>query len=100
TLASTLQRININLISNAVCNQDNYGQVLDSMMCAGRLSGGIDTCQGDSGGPLVYLGGDSRYRQVGVVSWGEGCARPGKPGVYTRVSYYLPWVHSVMQFGL
>jgi secreted trypsin-like serine protease len=54
-----------------------------SMICAGYDQGGIDACQGDSGGPLVV--GDTL---IGIVSWGDGCAKAGKPGVYTRVSTY------------
>ena len=51
------------------------------MVCAGVEAGGKDSCQGDSGGPIV----DSSTTLVGLVSWGEGCAEAGAPGVYTRV---------------
>lgn len=57
------------------------------MICAGSVRGKEDSCQGDSGGPLVYQG-----RQIGVVSWGQGCALQGYPGVYTDVTKFAWWV--------
>lgn len=48
--------------------------------------------QGDSGGPLVAQRADGRWTQVGITSYGLGCARPDTPGVYMRVAHYLPWI--------
>lgn len=69
------------------------GVVAATMICAGRgdLSGGQDSCVGDSGGPLV-ADADSAPVLVGIVSWGEGCAQAGSPGVYTRVSAFTEWI--------
>jgi transmembrane serine protease 2 len=96
-----LKQAEVPIISQATCRQPGiYGsQIGDSMVCAGVLEGGTDTCQGDSGGPLVYkhtLSNGNKVWQVnGVTSWGYGCAQRNKPGVYGRVSTFLPWIKQV-----
>ena len=64
-----------------------------TQLCAGTE--GIDSCQGDSGGPLIVRRPDRSATQIGVVSWGLGCARPDHPGVYMRVSAYADWISEV-----
>jgi transmembrane serine protease 11D len=84
-------------ITNATCNrpQSYNNDITDRMMCAGRPSGGVDSCQGDSGGPLsAMLPGRNAPILIGVVSWGEGCARRLKYGVYAKVSAAADWIAS------
>ncbi|XP_037824476.1 LOW QUALITY PROTEIN: venom protease-like [Lucilia sericata] len=92
-----LQEVEVPVLDNETCvAQTNYTQkmITKNMMCAGYPGKGErDSCQGDSGGPLVRLRpDDKRYEQIGIVSWGNGCARPNYPGVYTRVTKYLDWI--------
>ncbi|XP_036413472.1 transmembrane protease serine 4a isoform X2 [Colossoma macropomum] len=96
-LSSDLQKASILLIDQVQCsNPVVYGNSITfRMLCAGYLDGKVDACQGDSGGPLVYF--DRQWMLVGVVSWGVGCARQGRPGVYTNMDQMLNWVHSVME---
>lgn len=85
------------ILSHEECQNSTYGpaRITENMICAGIPEGGKDSCQGDSGGPLhVKMSDTSSFHLVGVVSWGEGCARPKTPGVYTRVSRYLSWIES------
>jgi secreted trypsin-like serine protease len=90
-----LMQVNIALVSNETCNLPaSYGgDITDSMICAGYKEGGKDSCQGDSGGPLV-LNRDGEYVQVGVVSFGEGCAQPDKYGVYAAAFNFHDWINS------
>ncbi|XP_068628102.1 trypsin 5G1-like [Battus philenor] len=79
--SNVLRAVTINAVSSDVCKQ-TYPDLTPRMICAGVTEGGRDTCQGDSGGPLVITGTKT---QVGIVSFGYGCARPNTPGVYTNV---------------
>jgi secreted trypsin-like serine protease len=69
--------------------------VADDSICAGR--GGVDTCQGDSGGPMVRRDANGQWLQVGIVSWGLGCAREGYPGVYSQVSTFRTAIKVAVQ---
>ena len=97
-----LHDVTVPTISNQDCNTaSSYGgHVTDRMLCAGFPEGGKDACQGDSGGPIVKreYQGDGKFIdiQVGVVSWGAGCALPNKPGVYSRVSSRSTWIKSTI----
>jgi hypothetical protein len=69
------------------------------MFCAGPIGGGKDSCQGDSGGPAIVEAGDGSLRQIGTVSFGTGCALPGYPGVYSRLTATTSWIGSTRRFG-
>lgn len=90
-----LQEVDVPLFDFASCN-DIYASALTSnMLCAGFAEGGKDTCQGDSGGPMLYFNtGDSTYYQTGITSFGNGCAEPDNPGVYTRAANYIDWINA------
>ncbi|MBT2405637.1 MULTISPECIES: serine protease [unclassified Streptomyces] len=84
-----LMKATVPFVSDASC-QTSYGSDLvpSEEICAGLPEGGVDTCQGDSGGPMFRRDSANAWIQVGIVSWGEGCARPNYPGVYTEVSTF------------
>jgi secreted trypsin-like serine protease len=95
---STLRSVSVPSVPTADCNNPfSYGdRVSDRMLCAGDAQGGRDACQGDSGGPLSTAQAGTGAKLIGVVSWGEGCARAGKPGVYARVSALNSWIEKCM----
>jgi len=79
-----LMEVNVNTTTNTECKAAySPSEITDSMICASNP--GKDSCGNDSGGPLITDEG-GYYSQIGVVSWGEGCARPDYPGVYARVT--------------
>ncbi|XP_063158119.1 transmembrane protease serine 11C-like [Candoia aspera] len=91
---NVLQEATVKLIDSKVCNRREVynGAIKPGMLCAGYLEGGIDSCQGDSGGPLTTSDSRKMWYLVGIVSWGDECGKPNKPGVYTRVTYYRDWI--------
>jgi hypothetical protein len=91
--AAILQKVRVPIVSNTTCNAAYGGGITANMLCAGLVEGGKDSCQGDSGGPLVVPDG-SGWRLAGVVSFGNGCARPNFYGVYTRISSFTTWITS------
>ncbi|KAK3885117.1 hypothetical protein Pcinc_010668 [Petrolisthes cinctipes] len=90
-ISTLLQEVELTVVTNEECLESYPSSIPDSMVCASEY--GKDSCQGDSGGPLVMNDGGIWY-QVGVVSWGKGCAQEGYPGVYTRVTSYIDWISS------
>ncbi|EDW62991.1 trypsin [Drosophila virilis] len=86
TSSQTLQSATVPVISQTDCSA-KYGYISAAQLCAGYMSGGIDSCQGDSGGPL-----QCHNTLVGIVSFGRYCAAQDSPGVYTNVVYYVDWI--------
>jgi trypsin len=95
-VSNTLLKVNVPANSHQQCNQQYAGSIVENVMfCAGELSGGKDSCQGDSGGPIFEIR-SGKAVQVGIVSFGEGCARPNRSGVYSRVSGAYDWIQKTM----
>ncbi|KRZ96358.1 Serine protease 30 [Trichinella sp. T8] len=87
--SSKLRQVGIPILRNSNCPFIDA----DDMFCAGDMSGGKDSCQGDSGGPLVCKLNDT-FVQMGIVSFGDGCARKDHPGIYTKVPHYVKWIYN------
>ncbi len=93
--SDVLMEVNLPIVSNAEAAEiySRYGAMITDKVLAAGGEGGRDACQGDSGGPLMVRSADQMVL-AGVTSWGDGCARPGLPGVYSRVSEYRNWIDS------
>lgn len=86
-----LQKVQVPANSNQQCSNQYSGITESIHLCAGFQEGGKDSCQGDSGGPIFENRGGTQV-QVGIVSFGDGCARPNRSGVYARVSGAYDWI--------
>ncbi|MFD7440334.1 S1 family peptidase [Streptomyces sp. NPDC059909] len=89
-----LRKATVPFVSDASCQSSYPELVPNEEICAGYNEGGVDTCQGDSGGPMFRRDNAGAWIQVGIVSWGYGCARAGYPGVYTEVSTFAAAIKS------
>ena len=90
-MSKVLMQVSVPIVSEAKCKKAYGSSIHTSMVCAGLDRGGKDSCQGDSGGPMVCEH-NGKFFLEGVVSWGSGCASPGKYGVYARVRYLKNWI--------
>ncbi|NXS21182.1 HGFA factor, partial [Mystacornis crossleyi] len=96
--SDVLQETLVPLIPEEKCRSPEiYGtELTENMFCAGYFDSKSDACQvmlgGDSGGPLACEKNDISYL-YGIISWGDGCGRVNKPGVYTRVTNYVKWIN-------
>ena len=98
----TLQEAQVPITTDAYCAGAYSDFDPQTMVCAGFPQGGVDTCQGDSGGPLYGRTSAGALKVVGATSFGEGCARAGKPGVYARVAdtTLREWIRSQAPDGV
>jgi trypsin len=98
----TLQEARVPITTDAYCAGAYSDFDPQTMVCAGFEQGGVDTCQGDSGGPLFGRTSAGALKVVGATSFGEGCARAGKPGVYARVAdaTLREWIRSQAPDGV
>ena len=90
-----MREVDVPLVTREVANAKNAynGEINETMIAAGYAKGGKDACQGDSGGPLIIR---ETRTLIGVVSFGEGCARPNKYGIYSNISNANEWIMSVI----
>ncbi|XP_051559658.1 neurotrypsin [Myxocyprinus asiaticus] len=96
--SKTLQQASISVLSKRQCEQRYSDQFTSRMLCAGSSYDDhrVDSCRGDSGGPLVCERASGNWVVYGVTSWGHACRLQDAPGVYTKVSTFVPWIRKVI----
>ncbi|XP_038648885.1 granzyme A-like [Scyliorhinus canicula] len=92
--SDNLKEVNVTIMNRTKCNSQMYYNnnpaITMNMLCAGDRNGGRDSCQGDSGGPLIC-----ENKLQGIVSFGEKCGLPDRPGIYTRITEYIQWIQEI-----
>lgn len=94
--SSALNVIKVPLVDHDICSRQMSHNISNNVLCAGILGQSMDACEGDSGGPMVTLYRDTWFL-LGLVSWGEGCGKVDKLGIYTKVSNYNEWIDGVRE---
>ncbi|XP_063966351.1 uncharacterized protein LOC135156797 [Lytechinus pictus] len=91
-----LKKAVVHILPNETCEASYPNSITNLMICAGYERGEVGVCRADRGSPLVCEGSDGRWHLVGVTSWGDGCAKQGKPRVYSRISQFLLYIVNVL----
>lgn len=85
--SNALKEATVPVVSDTQCDAWYGGAITPSQhVCAGYQQGGTDTCQGDSGGPMMVRDTNNNFLLAGITSWGDGCAKKERPGVYSEVA--------------
>ncbi|CAF4828502.1 unnamed protein product [Pieris macdunnoughi] len=103
--STVLQVAAVDVLNTKKCNSllhsswnRNWHGFAKHQLCAGNLTGNVDTCQGDSGGPIqvkIESGSNSSINMVvGVTSFGINCGQKHRPGIYTKVSKFIKWIEN------
>jgi secreted trypsin-like serine protease len=82
-----LRKAGVPFVRDTDCDDSYSSLIPGEMICAGAPGGGVDTCQGDSGGPMLAFSPTREWIQVGITSFGHGCARD-EPGVYAEAARF------------
>ncbi|KAI9295386.1 trypsin-like serine protease, partial [Neoconidiobolus thromboides FSU 785] len=90
--SNDLLKVDLKTVSAEECKKTWLVMEDKTSICAEIKEGGKDACQGDSGGPLMSSDENGQYKLLGIVSVGKGCGDKDTPGVYSRVSAFLPWI--------
>ncbi|XP_067673139.1 acrosin-like [Haliotis asinina] len=97
--AIALQEAKVPVVDARRCQSVFDYEITGTQVCAGYARGGVDSCAGDSGGPLLCaheVNNTSRWFVYGITSYGEGCGRKGKFGIYTKVPSFVDWIEQVV----